>query len=60
LPLHSSRLRPQPGEVDELRVLTPAQVRRLIRTHRLRNFGRLEWAYKFYNKALAYNEHASL
>lgn len=60
LPLHSTQLRPQPGEVDELRVVTPAQVRRLIRTHRLRNFGHLEWAYKFYSKALAYNEHASL
>jgi protein-tyrosine-phosphatase/8-oxo-dGTP pyrophosphatase MutT (NUDIX family) len=55
LPVHSKALRPQPGEVDELRVLTKTQVKHLLRTHRLKNFGRLEWCYKFYNKALAYS-----
>jgi protein-tyrosine-phosphatase/8-oxo-dGTP pyrophosphatase MutT (NUDIX family) len=55
LPVHSTELRPQPGEVDELRVVSAAAVRRLIRTHRLRNFGRLEWPYKFYRKALSYD-----
>jgi len=55
LPVHSKKLRPQPGEVDELRVLTKAQVKRLLHTHRLKNFGQLEWCYKFYNKALAYS-----
>jgi 8-oxo-dGTP pyrophosphatase MutT (NUDIX family) len=55
LPLHSSQLRPQPGEVEELRLVSARDVRRLVRTHRLRNFGRLEWPYKFYRKALSYS-----
>jgi isopentenyl-diphosphate Delta-isomerase len=58
LPVHSGQLRPQPGEVDELRIVSAADVRRLIRTHRLHNFGRLEWPYQFYRKALAYDRRA--
>lgn len=59
LPLHSTQLRPRPGEVQELRLVSQTDVRRLIRTHRLRNFGRLEWPYKFYRKALAYDRSVS-
>lgn len=57
LPAHSTRLRPQPGEVAELRTLTPAQVRRLLRTHRMKHFGPLKWNYKLYEKAVAYSDH---
>ncbi len=57
LPVHSAELRPQPGEVEELRLLTHAQVKRLLRTHRLRNFGRLTWSYKFVNEAVARSQH---
>lgn len=57
LPVHSSRLRPQPGEVAELRLLTPRQVRRVVRTHQMKRFGRLSWRYKFYEKAIAYSAH---
>jgi len=53
LPVHSAHLRPQPGEVEELRLLTRGEIRRLLRAHRLRNFGRLSWSYKFINKAVA-------
>ncbi|HSX43445.1 MAG TPA: NUDIX domain-containing protein [Candidatus Saccharimonadales bacterium] len=52
LPLHSSQLRPQPGEVDELRWVSGKQIKRLVHTHRLKNFGRLSWSYKFYDKTL--------
>jgi 8-oxo-dGTP pyrophosphatase MutT (NUDIX family)/protein-tyrosine-phosphatase len=55
LPVHSTQLRPQPGEVEELRLLTKPQVRRLIRTHRIKHFGRLKWGYKLYDKAVAYS-----
>jgi protein-tyrosine-phosphatase/8-oxo-dGTP pyrophosphatase MutT (NUDIX family) len=55
LPLHSSRLRPQPGEVDELRLLTKRQVKHLLRTHRAEHFGQLKWGYQLYQKAVAYS-----
>jgi 8-oxo-dGTP pyrophosphatase MutT (NUDIX family)/protein-tyrosine-phosphatase len=54
LPLRSTQLRPQPGEVDELRLVSRAELKRLLRTHRLKHFGRLTWNYKFYDKALRY------
>jgi 8-oxo-dGTP pyrophosphatase MutT (NUDIX family) len=57
LPVHSSELRPQPEEVEEIRVLTKNQVRLLLRTHRMRHFGRLKWSYKLYSKAVAYSTH---
>lgn len=55
LPVHSRQLRPQPQEVAELRVLTQAQVKHLLRAHRLRHFGQLKWGYQLYNKAVAYS-----
>jgi protein-tyrosine-phosphatase/8-oxo-dGTP pyrophosphatase MutT (NUDIX family) len=56
LPVHSSQLlRPQPSEVEALRLLTPWQVRRLLQTHRMKHFGRLKWSYKLYSKAVAYS-----
>jgi protein-tyrosine-phosphatase/8-oxo-dGTP pyrophosphatase MutT (NUDIX family) len=55
LPVESTKLRPQPGEVEELRTLTKAQIRSLIRTHRMKHFGRLKWGYKLYDKAVAYS-----
>jgi len=56
LPVHSDQLRPQPEEVEAVRVLTKQQVRRLLRTHRMKHFGRLKWGYKLYDKAVAYSE----
>lgn len=53
LPVHSARLRPQPGEVEELRVLTERQVKHVLHTHRMEHFGRLKWGYKLYGKAVA-------
>ena len=58
LPVHSGRLKPQPSEVAELRLLTKGQVRRLLRTYRIAHFGRLTWRHKFYKKAIAYSAHA--
>ncbi len=55
LPVHSSQLHPQLSEVAEIRALSLSQVKQLLRSHRLRNFGRLSWSYKLYNKALAYS-----
>lgn len=55
LPVHSTRLRPQPGEVDELRLLTKRQVKHVLATHRMEHFGRLKWGYKLYKKAVAYS-----
>lgn len=55
LPLHSDRLRPQPGEVDEIRLLTKRQLKHLLHTHRAEHFGRLKWGYQLYNKAVAYS-----
>jgi len=55
LPAHAGPLRPQPEEVAELRLLSPRQVRMLIRTHRMKHFGRLKWGYKLYDKAVAYS-----
>jgi isopentenyldiphosphate isomerase len=56
LPVHSTHLRPQPGEVEELRVLTPREVKRALRTHRVKHFGPLQWTYKLYDKAIAYSD----
>lgn len=53
LPVHSAHLRPQPGEVDELRVLSKRQVMHMLRTHRVTNFGQLKWDYKLYQQAVA-------
>lgn len=58
VPLHSKQLTPQPGEVAELRLLTKGQVKRMLRTHRMKHFGQLAWRYKFYQKAIAYSSHA--
>lgn len=55
LPIHSGRLKPQPGEVAELRLLSKRQVRHLLRTYRMEHFGRLSWRHKFYKKAIAYS-----
>jgi len=55
LPVHSADLKPQFDEVAELRALSKAQVRRLLRVHQLRHFGRLKWGYKLYSKAVAYS-----
>jgi len=55
LPVHSSRLHAQPGEVAELRLLSKRQVKHLLRTHRMTNFGALKWSYKLYQKAVAYS-----
>lgn len=55
LPVHSARLRPQPGEVEELRLLTKRQVKHMLSTHRVEHFGRLKWGYKLYQKAVAYS-----
>lgn len=55
LPVHSKELHPQLSEVAEIRTLTHSQVKRLLRKHRLRNFGQLSWSYKLYNKAIAYS-----
>lgn len=57
VPLHSKQLKPQPNEVAELRLLTKRQVQRMLRTHRMKHFGRLAWRYKFYKKAIAYTAH---
>lgn len=56
LPVHSRELRPQPGEVAELRAISRWAVKHLLRAHRLRHFGRLKWGYKLYAKAIAYSE----
>ena len=55
LPLHSKDLHPQPEEVAEVRLLTKRQVKHLLNTHRMMNFGRLKHAYKLYQKAVAYS-----
>lgn len=55
LPVHSQSLTPQPGEVAELRLLTKSQVQRMLRTRRMKHFGRLSWHYKLYQKAIAYS-----
>lgn len=57
VPLHSKQLTPQPAEVAELRLLTKGQVKRMLRTHHMKHFGRLSWRYKFYKKAIAYSSH---
>jgi 8-oxo-dGTP pyrophosphatase MutT (NUDIX family)/protein-tyrosine-phosphatase len=49
------QLHAQPEEVAELRTLSPRQIRRLLRSHRLRHFGRLTWGYKLAGKAVAYS-----
>jgi protein-tyrosine-phosphatase/8-oxo-dGTP pyrophosphatase MutT (NUDIX family) len=54
LPKPDPMLRPQPGEVAELRLLTKRQVRSMLRTHRVANFGRLKWDYVLYRKAVDY------
>ncbi|HSX05205.1 MAG TPA: NUDIX domain-containing protein [Candidatus Saccharimonadales bacterium] len=56
LPQHSQTLHPQPEEVEALRLLTKRQIKALLRTHRIRHFGRLKWGYKLYSKAVAYSE----
>jgi len=57
LPQHSRHFTPQPGEVAELRLLTRGQVKRLLRTHRIRNFGRLKWGDRIYRRAIAASLH---
>lgn len=52
LPLHSSHFRPQPGEVDEIRLLTKGQMKHLLKTHRMSHFGRLVDAYRLYRRAM--------
>jgi isopentenyl-diphosphate Delta-isomerase len=55
LPVHSDALRPQPGEVAELRALSRRQLKHLLHAHRMQHFGRLKWGYKLYDKAVAYS-----
>lgn len=55
LPVHSTRLVPQPEEVAEVRLLTKRQVKHVLNTHRMEHFGRLKWGYKLYQKAVAYS-----
>lgn len=55
LPVHSSELVPQPGEVAAVRSVSRRQVKHLLHAHRLQHFGRLKWGYKLYNKAVAYS-----
>jgi len=58
LPVHSEYLlRPEPAEVAELRLLTTGQVKRMLRTNRAANFGRLKPEHRLYKKALAYSAH---
>ena len=56
LPVHSSALKPQPGEVAELRAVSRRQIKHLLHAHRLQHFGRLKWGYKLYAKAVAYSQ----
>ncbi len=56
LPVHSRELKPQPGEVAELRAVSRRQVKHLLHAHRLQHFGRLKWGYKLYAKAIAYSQ----
>jgi 8-oxo-dGTP pyrophosphatase MutT (NUDIX family) len=55
LPVLQAGLRPQPGEVAEVRTLSRRQIQRLLATHRVLRFGRLKWSYKLYQKAVAYS-----
>jgi protein-tyrosine-phosphatase/8-oxo-dGTP pyrophosphatase MutT (NUDIX family) len=55
LPVLGRQLVPQPEEVAELRALSKRQVKHLLNTHRVTNFGRLKWGYKLYQKAVAYS-----
>ena len=55
LPVHSQHLHLQPSEVAEARLLNKRQVKRLLNTHRMANFGRLKTGYKLYQKAVAYS-----
>jgi len=55
LPVLGSGLTPQPDEVAEVRTLSKRQVKHLLNTHRVTNFGRLKWSYKLYQKAVAYS-----
>ncbi len=55
LPVLRAGLTPQPDEVAELRTLSKRQVKHLLNTHRMTNFGRLKWSYKLYQKAVAYS-----
>jgi len=54
IPIHSTQLTPQLSEVEELRLLSPRQVNKILRTHRMKNFGRLKWNYKLQGKAINY------
>jgi len=55
LPVHSRHmLHLQPEEVQDVQLLSERQVKHLLRTHRVTNFGRLKWGYKLYDKAVAY------
>lgn len=53
LPLHSLHFKPQPGEVDELRLVTRREIKLLLHNARLANFGRLGPGHKLYQKAVA-------
>lgn len=55
LPMSSPHFRLQPEEVAEVRLLSKRQVKHLLNTHRMTNFGRLAWGYKLYQKAVAYS-----
>jgi protein-tyrosine-phosphatase/8-oxo-dGTP pyrophosphatase MutT (NUDIX family) len=55
LPVHSNALRPEPGEVAELRAVSRRQIKHLLHAHRMQHFGRLKWGYKLYDKAVAYS-----
>jgi 8-oxo-dGTP pyrophosphatase MutT (NUDIX family) len=56
LPVRSHELRPQPGEVAELRAVSYRTLKHLLHAHRLQHFGRLKWGYRLYAKAIAYSQ----
>ena len=52
IPIHSAHFKPQPGEVDEIRLLTRRQIKQLLLKHRLNHFGRLIDSHAMYTEAM--------
>lgn len=53
IPLSHQVLQLQASEVGDAYWLSAAQIRRLLRHHRLKHFGRLAWDYKLFRLAIA-------
>lgn len=53
IPSSNTRLKLQEDEVQDAYWLSGLQIRRLIRGHRLKHFGRLAWEYKLFRLAVA-------